>query len=140
MKTYFKQFISEVKNYSVIIEDDGKVAYAYLLRDEQIVADVWLYNQQDSPREIKWIESEMPFLNPIPYIKDNMFMPEPICNDNEVGIIWHNQKVIEADIYIRGNLLAILKEACKPSFSSLVKIDGPLAKTLPSVERKDAAI
>ena len=31
--------------YSAVFEDDGKVAYAYLLDDGRIVADVWLYNR-----------------------------------------------------------------------------------------------
>jgi hypothetical protein len=27
-----------------VFEDDGRVAYAYLVLDEQVVADVWIYN------------------------------------------------------------------------------------------------
>ncbi|MEL6732644.1 MAG: hypothetical protein AAFP83_16055, partial [Bacteroidota bacterium] len=30
--------------YAVVIEDDQKVAYAYLLHQGKIVGDVWLYN------------------------------------------------------------------------------------------------
>ena len=29
---------------SVVLEDDGRVAYAYLLEKDTIVSDVWLYN------------------------------------------------------------------------------------------------
>ena len=32
-------------NYSAIFEDDGRVAYAYLLHDGHIIADVWLQDQ-----------------------------------------------------------------------------------------------
>jgi hypothetical protein len=33
----------------VVLEDDGRVAYAYLLERDAIVADVWLYNIGEDP-------------------------------------------------------------------------------------------
>jgi hypothetical protein len=52
--------------WSVEVEDDGRVCYAYLLSVEgQIVGDVWLYNRCDAPAEPEWTDSEKaPFANP----------------------------------------------------------------------------
>ena len=48
------QFRSPDPRYSVVIEDDGRVAYAYLLHDDEIVGDVWLYNHGPAPAEPEW--------------------------------------------------------------------------------------
>ena len=39
---------------SVVLEDDGDVAYAYLLEEGIVVGDVWLYNVSQSPNTIDW--------------------------------------------------------------------------------------
>jgi len=50
---------------SVMLEDDGRVAYAYLLQDGKVVGDVWLYNVVETPERVDWKDrSQMPFLNP----------------------------------------------------------------------------
>lgn len=55
-----------------IVEDDGKVAYAYLLKGNDIISDVWLYNQQRTPDTIDWTNKvDMLFLNPKNYILNN---------------------------------------------------------------------
>src|SRR5690242_16435335 len=39
---------------TVILEDDGRVAYAYLKSNGAIVADVWLYNVAEPPERNNW--------------------------------------------------------------------------------------
>jgi hypothetical protein len=36
-------------DWEVIVEDDDRVAYAYLVREGRILADVWLYNRMPAP-------------------------------------------------------------------------------------------
>lgn len=39
--------------WTVVVEDDDRVAYAYLLHEGRIVGDVWLYNRSvrcEAPR------------------------------------------------------------------------------------------
>ncbi len=40
--------------FALLIEDDDKVCYAYLLNEERIVGDIWLYNNVTTPRESEW--------------------------------------------------------------------------------------
>jgi len=44
----FKSSTSLDSRYSAVFEDDGEVAYGYLLLDGAIISDVWLYNSDDS--------------------------------------------------------------------------------------------
>ncbi len=39
---------------SVLLEDDGSVAYAYLLEGDMITGDVWLYNVGEAPETVNW--------------------------------------------------------------------------------------
>ena len=59
--------------WRVVIDDDDRTCYAYLIRGEQTVADVWLCNRTvdltsapdwESPNAIDL----MPFRNPTPYV------------------------------------------------------------------------
>ncbi len=44
----FKSSTSLDPRYSAVFEDDGEVAYGYLLLDGAIISDVWLYNSDDT--------------------------------------------------------------------------------------------
>jgi hypothetical protein len=52
-------------NYSVLIEDDGRVAYAYLMEYGDVISDVWLYNHTQAIKVVDWNNQQMPYLNPI---------------------------------------------------------------------------
>jgi len=127
--SYFKEFLYDLKpEYSVIIEDDDKVCYAYLLIDNEIVGDVWLYNTMKSPVEAEWHSPDnLPFLNPIEFIKENI---EPFDNDTNININWDSENKVVALIYISNRLIARLSEGDFPGSSSLVIKDGPLAKVI----------
>lgn len=116
-------------NYSLKIVDDGRVAYAYLYESEDIIGDVWLYNQQKPPQSSFWLPEDMPFLNPKEYLEDNGII-KPIQQENEIRTEWTESKddgLIEVGIYIRDKFVASVAAGEKPGWSVLVAKDGPLA-------------
>ena len=66
--------------WEVIIEDDDRVGYAYLVRDSRIVADVWLYNHMPAPQRPPWLEprGEMPFLNSAQHLAQSSSPRSPL--------------------------------------------------------------
>jgi hypothetical protein len=115
--------------YSLVIEDDGRVAYAYLMQYEDIVGDVWLYNQQEAPQTNFWNEEDMPFLNPAEYVNKEAANITPLKEAAEVRCEWTESPdgLIEVDILLRGKFIAQLIAGAKPGWSTLVAKDGPLA-------------
>jgi hypothetical protein len=130
MSTFYFQTSCEFdRDYSLKIEDDGRVAYAYMYWGEDIIGDVWLYNQLDAPKDAKWHEQEMPYLNPAEYlIKDSSITP--LKDAGEIRCEWTETKdgLIEVDILLHGKFIAQLAAGAKPGWSALVVKDGPLAQ------------
>lgn len=133
MNGFYEQFFCEQNNdYSVIIEDDGRVCYAYLMENNNIIGDVWLYNTIETPTSVDWsLKEDMPFLNPLIYIDPNKTI-KPINNSADVSIYWEmtGDELKESNVYVRNKLVAKLKMGHKPGWSTLVLKDGPLAKSL----------
>jgi hypothetical protein len=120
------------EHYSVVIEDDGRVAYAYLRNGEEIIGDIWLYNQSPSPLDPKWeFDEENPFLNPQEFIKENI---APLLDDDEVDLIWKlsddTEVLHEVEVIIRNRLIVKLSPGSCPGYSNFVIKDGPLGKVL----------
>ena len=116
-------------HYSILIEDDSRVAYAYLCEDEDIIGDVWLYNQQEPPITSFWLPEDMPFLNPKEYLSKDAAI-KPITSEEEIRCEWTESKddgLIEVGIYIRNKFIASVAAGSKPGWSVLVAKDGPLA-------------
>jgi hypothetical protein len=112
-----------------MIKDDGRVAYAYLYEDEDIIGDVWLYNQQQAPETSFWLVEDMPFLNPTEYLAKDASI-KPISEESEVRCEWTenlNDGLIEVGISIREKFIAAISSGSKPGWSVLVAKDGPLA-------------
>jgi hypothetical protein len=117
------------RHYSVLIKDDGRVAYAYLYEGEDIIGDVWLYNQQQAPAISFWRPEDKPFLNPTEYLAKDAAI-KPIAAESEVRCEWTESKddgLIEVGIYIRDKFIAAVASGAKPGWSVLVAKDGPLA-------------
>src|SRR5258705_8954143 len=133
MTEFFEQFFyKEIDRHSLIIDDDGKVSYAYLLDGEEIIADVWLYNQANTPDlAISDSLDEIPFLNTLEYVNENIIMA-PLSDSKDIFIKWEfkNDKLEQVSIFIRDRLSAILKPGSKPGWSICAKKDGRLAKVL----------
>ena len=127
------KFINQDSGYSVVFEDNGRVAYAYLLdENDAIVSDVWLYNRCTTPSEPEWTNMEkMPFANPIGFVKFNGNF-SPVADISEVTVQWGCSDVglVRADIFLRDELFAILVDGETPGWSKLAFKNGPLAKVL----------
>jgi hypothetical protein len=111
---------------AVVLEDDGKVAYAYLLEDGEVVGDVWLYNVAPAPETVNWRDrAAMPFLNPRKYCTEEV-VPK-LRHDSVVNCQWSNEGV---RVTIDGLRMARLAHGAKPGWSRLASSPGPLARPL----------
>ncbi len=128
MHNFFCQSYSDLDEaYSLIIDDDGRVAYAYLLENKEIVGDVWLYNRELAPDAVDWEEGYLPYINPSAFIKTDIV--DAVQNETEVNLIWAvKNDMMEVKIFIREVLFACVKPGDFPGFSTMVIKDGPLAK------------
>jgi hypothetical protein len=120
------------RDISAIFEQNNRVAYAYLLLEDTIVSDVWLYNIDYSPELPEWKDSscEMPFRNAAQYVWQKTF--QPINKSSEVAMIWIEEQnvIIGAEIFVRDELLGVLLNGHKPGWSKLALVDNPIAKSL----------
>jgi hypothetical protein len=124
------RFRSPASNHSVVFEDNGRVAYAYLLLGIEIIADVWLYNHGLPPQKADWSDpSKMPFQNPKGFACEACFTP--IVSPTEIAMRWRESgSDFAADILLRDHLHAQLSSGSKPGRCVLAAKDGPLAKVL----------
>jgi hypothetical protein len=113
---------------AVVLEDDGRVAYAYLLDREDVVSDVWLYNVSATPKVVNWDDlSQAPFLNPQQFCK-----PETaprLDKHSTIECVWSDDGV---EVTINGTMMARLEAGTKPGWSRLASCPGPLARPLNS--------
>lgn len=124
---YFNQYNNEVfPSFSVVIEDDNKVCYAYLLEGDQIISDVWLYNQIEAPESVAWNNrADLPFANPKMFVKNNIL---PFDEWTHVDVQWGRDcGNVYVKVYASNLLLAKLEKNAFPGWSTLVEKDGPLA-------------
>jgi hypothetical protein len=119
---------------SVVIDDDGRVAYAYLRDlDQEIIGDVWLYNRAATPAKPEWDYRPVePFLNPLDFVRTDIEIALPDgATDFSIGWNLGTQSDPNVIIYLRHQVWAILAPGAKPGFCRLAKTDGPLARVLP---------
>jgi hypothetical protein len=117
---------------SVVIDDDGRVAWAYLKSpDEQILADVWLYNVAPTPEVSDWADpAQAPFLNPSA-LADPLPQPLPESPD-DLTVQWVvDGQLLLADVLLRGVLVARLSPGATPGWNVLATIAGPCALPMP---------
>jgi len=122
------------EDYSVIVEDDGAVCYAYLWHKEKIVADVWLYNRTNTPIDAPWklpnARELLPFKNAKKFVSDDYFKPPESNNEIRAQARLSGQHLLCVDIFFHEKHVATLVPGCKPSFALMAKCNGPLAKLL----------
>lgn len=126
------KFSSDDGRCAVVVDDDGRVAYAYLLDAEgRICGDVWLYNRCPTPKEPEWTDRDKaPFANPEAFVDTTKEFPLPDSAD-DVSVAWgRHDDACEARVFIRGRLAAKLVSGAKPGWSVLARQDGPLANVL----------
>ena len=116
----FESSTSEHPRYSAVFEDDGEVAYGYLLIDGRIVSDVWLYNRDEAPGTSPWKDGPQ-----------GRFLPVEDAED--VSFVWTygpGQVPTAVEFWIRGRLHARVTPDCRPGWCVLAIEDGPLARKL----------
>lgn len=124
------EFKDPSERTKVIFEDDGKVAYAYLLVEGVISGDVWLYNVSDTPEEPEGRDpDQLPFLNSRRFVEEEIF--EPIDDRNDVVVIWHDcPEGRQATLELKGRVHAILRPNSKPGWCRLAVRASSLARPL----------
>ena len=124
--------------YSVLFEDDGKVAYAYLRDGTKVVGDVWIYNCGPAPETAEWTlpdaRSRMPFANPAGYAVDEL--PPDIHEPSDVSCRWTHdgEGLAFVEVLLNGVVFARLQPGSSPGWSRLARRDGPNAKVLTSLD------
>jgi hypothetical protein len=118
---------------SLLIEDNGRVAYAYLIDSTgNICAQVWLYNRCPAPDEPEWTAPDMlPFANARFYVRTDIDIPLP-TSASDFSVVWQGASdgAYQADIRIGDHMLARLTPNVTPGWCVLAAQDGPLAKML----------
>lgn len=121
------RFDNSTSRRAVVLEDDGRVAYAYLLEEGKIVGDVWLYNVGPSPDEVDWGRRDaMPFENPRSLGTDRGTLR--LSADSAVNCQWSQEG--DVTVFLDGVALARLAPGSTPGWSRLAIKDGPLARPL----------
>jgi len=121
--------------YSVIVEDDGKVAYAYLREGDKIVADVWLYNRNPALESPEWKDqNKAPFANPASEAYDND--QPPLTTTDELSCRWNEEDGPSVIVIIRGQPWALLCPGAKPGWCRLARQAGPLARPIAEVVQR----
>ncbi|WP_379554155.1 hypothetical protein [Qipengyuania sp. DGS5-3] len=116
---------------SLIFEDDGRTAYAYMLSGDDIVSDVWLYNVCTAPIEPEWHDrSKMPFANPKDFVLEEHF--EPVTEIADVTVEWDIDcdRNLAAVLYLSGKKHAYLYAGGKPGKCRLAIKPSPVALPL----------
>ena len=130
------KFLDENSGFSVMFEDDGRVAYAYILDpDGNIVGDVWLYNRCAAPAEPEWHDkSQLPFANPASFVRGEARI-KPVSNVCDVSVQWKlmDDGQPRANILIRNHLAGVLSNGSKPGWSTQASRNGPLAKAFDDI-------
>ncbi|HSI83419.1 MAG TPA: hypothetical protein VK970_06520 [Candidatus Methylacidiphilales bacterium] len=134
MTTLFHQLFSEDAIYSCIIEDDGRVAYAYLMEGKEMIGNLWLYNQEATPAVDAWREDRgtLPYLNSARYV-DAQLMLKPLETPGEAEVVWEyrpNGRLHMLHLILRGTHYGVLAPHVKPGWTVAASQDGPLAQHL----------
>jgi hypothetical protein len=118
--------------HALVFEDDGRVAYAYMLECGRIISHVWLYNRCPTPLKPGWDQKiTEPYPNPMKYVIE----AKPIFPSSAVDIQvdWKNEgpnNQPQALVSICGVLHASVTKGEKPGRCRLARISGPLAKVM----------
>lgn len=117
---------------SVVIDDDGRVAWAYLRDGEgAIIGDVWLYNRGPTPAEADWSDASLaPFPNPATHA---LPLDVPLPTEGDLDVAWTLEgELLLADVFVHGVLLARLSPGAAPGWNRLATQSGPCAQPLPA--------
>ncbi len=114
----------EATGCRLVIQDDGRVAYAYLLDPEgTIVGDVWLYNRAPPGPEIDF-RGQAPLLNPHTHQRR---LVKPVAA-GDFSVFWSmTEDSLLVDIHLHGSALARLSPGSQPG-GHVHALESPLAR------------
>ena len=137
MSTFLHQLTCTDGLHRCIVEDNGRVAYAYLIRENKVIGDLWLYNQAESPVEPEWRDrTKAPFLNPVAFV-DSVAMARPLQSSDDIAADWEfgaDGVASRVSLYLCGRLYGVLEPMAKPGWCVAALKDGPLAKCLATAD------
>ena len=119
----------------LVLDDDGKAAYAYLVKGNRVIGDVWLYNVAPTPSDPEWPNvHKTPYANPFPYSSSEAF--SSLQYAAEIRLVWraNSTHLEQVDIWLRDQLHAVIRPCSKPGWCRLAVKAGPLAKPLHEIE------
>src|SRR5688500_15913103 len=89
IEPFILHFESTIGSDYLVIEDDGRVCYAYALNGEnQISGDVWLYNRCAAPDTAEWDKpDDLPFANPREFVATELDF-QPPASPSEISVSW----------------------------------------------------
>lgn len=129
---YYRSYACPDADFVVVVECDGRVAFAYLLDEDEVVADVWLYNVQSASPQRSELQGQAP-RNDAACVAPDLELSPPLQDEEDCRIEWTLNEygaVSKADLSIRGRLYARLSPGVKPGWCLAAKIDSSLARTL----------
>lgn len=115
----------------VVVEETAKVAYAYLLRNQEIVADVWLWNREVAPDDEWQDPANLPFRNMPVFMSEE---PAPVVSEADLGCSWSTSEDgrVIATLEVDGQPFARLWPGAKPGESRLARAASRVALPLSS--------
>lgn len=117
----------------MIVEDDDRVIYGYLLCDDEIVADTWVCNRIE-PADPEWKRSDaqdlMPFVNPAPFVDPSTAMGVASLDVSSLRASWAKDQDGMVDLLADGRRIARLERSSRVGWSALCVKDGPVARRL----------
>jgi len=128
---------SDDSRFEAVFEDDGRVAYGYLMLDGKIVGDVWLYNVGAAPEHLPKSPGvldgcpRMPFPNTRGFVAPGLFAR--VSSNAEISFVWsygESGGFAGVEFWIRGRRHGRVTPGSKPGWCVLASKDGPLAQTL----------
>ena len=124
-------------DYSLVIDEENSVCYAYLKMHGVIVNHVWLYNRGESPNIAPWTQTgiDPPFKNSSEYILDLNFQAPKSEDDFSISILTENEESFNhVDILIKGICFGRFMWNIKPGYAKLSKSENRLAKPLSDLQ------
>lgn len=119
--------------YQVVVEDNGRVGYAYLVdaASKRPLGDVWLYNRDPAGETPEWklpdARSRMPFLNP----KELCALQGPPADDVAPAVRWGaDERGVVAEVRLGKEIVAHVWAGAKPGKCSNALKAGPVAVPL----------
>ena len=136
---YWGAFDDAESSFSVVLEDDDRVAYAYLVdrsvdeADPPIVGDVWLYNVDPTPPDLESAFTDagrgVPPLNASPHVRD-----VEVTRLEDAAALAVRWETVDhrryAEVQVDGALCARLCQGSRPGWSRLAASESPLALPL----------